>query len=277
MKIRQLATLALCAVALAACSSNKVQTVQYFQGDENTLYAKAADSILAGKFSAAEPVVTQLTLQFPFGRFKNETQVLQAYTSYKTNNYELALSQVNKYLAAYGSRAVAPYGDYMLLVHALASVDANRGLFQGAFNLNRADNDLTGVQVAISDLREIIRFFPGSPYREYAAKLENFLTNTVAQHHYKVADFYAKYNNPVAAYKRANTLLINFPNTQYARPALEILKKSAQAQGLDFTAQVADLEKQLDGIKVEPAVTKFPEPGNLTPEFLREYQKPAAK
>lgn len=277
MKIRHYLAIAMCAVALAGCSNSKPQTVQYFQGDEEQLYVKAADSLLAGKYSAAEPIITQLTLQFPFGLHKNETQVLQAYTSYKTDNYELALSQINKYFQGLGTK-VTPNGDYMLLLHALSSIEANRGVFQNLFNLNRADNDLQDIQVAITDLREIKKFYAASPYITYASNLENYLTNLVAQHNYKVAEFYLKYDNPLAAYKRANIVLINFPDSEYAKPALNILKTAGKKINVNLDPQVAQLASQIASRTPVKAITEMPQPIDLTPDFLAQYRRaPAAK
>ncbi|RIY31940.1 hypothetical protein CKF54_05735 [Psittacicella hinzii] len=256
------------AVALVACSS-KEQTVVYIAGNEQMLYDKAVSDLQNNKNTAAEQVLTQLSLQYPFGQYRTQVQVLQAYNDLVRKNYDLAIAQVDKYFQTTPSKAGVPYGDYMLLVHAISSFNANRGFFQNLFNMNQADNDTADMQTGLTDLRTLLDYYPNSQYREFAQELFNYYADKIAESNYDIAAFYLKYDNPLAAYKRANVVLINFADSYYAKPALEIMHKASKVMGLEYQAEYDAIKARIDGVTPRPLVTKAPSLPSYAPDFLK--------
>ncbi|RIY35730.1 outer membrane protein assembly factor BamD [Psittacicella gerlachiana] len=259
------------AVALTACA-NKEQTVTYIAGNEQTLYAKAVSDLQQNKNTSAEQVLTQLSLQYPFGQYRTQVSVLQAYNDFVRKNYDMSAAQIDKYFQAYPNKANAPYGDYMLLIHALSSFQANRGFFQNLFNMNPADNDTSDIQAGLTDLRTLLDYYPNSAYHAFAQELFNYYADVVAESNYKIAAFYLKYNNPLAAYKRANVVLINFADSYYAKPALEVLYQASTELGLNYQAEYEAIKARLENITPRPLVKKAPTLPSYAPEFLQANQ-----
>ncbi|RIY32662.1 hypothetical protein CJP74_04035 [Psittacicella melopsittaci] len=257
------------AVALAACAS-KEQTVNYITGNEQTLYTKAISDLQRNKNSDAEQVLTQLSLQYPFGQYRNQVNVLQAYNDFVRSNYDLSMAQVDKYFQSYPSKAGVPYGDYMLLIHALSSFEANRGFFQKLFNMNIADNDTTDIETGLTDLRTLLDYYPNSQYKDFAQELFNYYADKIAEANYKIAEFYLKYNNPLAAYKRANVVLVNFADSHYAPLALETLYKATQELGLGYQQEYEAIKARLAEVQTRPLVTKVPTLPTYAPDFLQQ-------
>ncbi|MFC6277013.1 outer membrane protein assembly factor BamD [Psittacicella hinzii] len=259
------------ALALTACAS-KEQTVTYIAGNEQSLYQTVVSDLNKNKFSHANSVLTQLSLQYPFGQYAQQVSVLQAYTDFAQKNYDLATAQINKYFTSFPNK-VAPYGDYMLLIHAESSFKANRGFFQELFNMNQADNDLTDIETGLTDLRALLDLYPTSVYKEYAQNLFNFYADKVAQHNLKVAQLYLRFDDPVAAYKRANTVLINFADSAYAEQALEVLGKAASTLGLEYSAEYEAIKARLAQVTKRPLITKVPSLASYRPAFLDQESK----
>lgn len=263
----KLASLVLATVALAACSSTKDQTVNYFAGNEAQLYQQATTALKSNNFKAAEPVLTQLSLQYPFGDFSEQVKVLQAYNYYKADNYALTLASAESYL----QKSSHKYADYVLLLHALASVQANRGFFQSLVNTNPADNDQSDINSALQDLGILLKQYPDSKYAPYARELAKYLTNIQAEHHYKVAQTYLKYDNPLAAYNRAMLLVYSYTDTVYAKKALGLIEQASKELKLDQSAELAAIKEKVDNFKdVEEPASKMPKVPNLMPEFLQQ-------
>lgn len=271
----KLASTLLAALALAACSS-KDQTVNYFAGNESQLYNQATQALENGKYTNAEQLLTQLSLQYPFGNYNTQVQVMQAYSYYKADNYSLAVSSVDKFFT--NNYVGAQYGDYMLILRVLSTIEGNRGFFQNLFNLNPADNDQTDFDVASADLQTLLKNYPNSPYADYARELLTYVTYIQAESNFKVAQTYLKYGNPLAAYKRANVVVYNFPDTTYAPKALELIQQAATQINLDVSAEVKAIQEKISVYKDLPKQPeKMPTHPDLTPPFLHEDAARAAQ
>lgn len=256
------------AATLVACSSNKEQTVTYVAGNEQALYQKATTALLNKKWTSAEQLLTQLSLQYPFGVNAREVSVLQAYVDYEKNNFDIVQAQIDKYFQTFGTQRNVPYGDYMLYLHALAGFESNRGFFQKVFGLNRADNDTSGIEAGLGDLRTLMDAYPTSLYVASAKELFNYYSDKIAEHNYSVAKYELKADDPLAAYKRANIVLINFPDSYYVQPTLKLMEQAIAKLNLDYSQEYAAIKAKFDAISPRPLVNKAPKAVDLRPAFL---------
>lgn len=274
LKKLSLALATVSCLLLASCATdNKPQTLTYFDGGEEVLFTNAKNAIAAKNYTTAEELLTQLKLQFPFGQERNNAELLQIQTAYATQNYESVLSRTGTLLAN-NSPLLQTHGDYVLVYRAMAAFESNRSFFQKIFNLDVKDNDLHNTIQAIGDLKTLVQNFPQSPYAPFATQMSNYLTDLVAAHYVDVAQHYIKFDNPLAAYKRANTVVLNYPDSPYAPQALKVLEQAATLSKLDYTAEIAKLQESIDKAGTRELIKTAPVMPQLDP--LTYNAQPAA-
>lgn len=272
LKKLSLALATVSCLLLASCATdNKPQTLTYFDGGEEVLFTNAKNAIASKNYTTAEELLTQLKLQFPFGQERYNAELLQIQTAYATQNYEAVLTRTGSLLAT-NSPLLQEKGDYVLVHRAMASFESNRSFFQKLFNLDVKDNDLNNTIQAIGDLKTLVQNFPASPYAPFAAEMSNYLTDLVAAHYVDVAQHYIKFDNPLAAYKRANTVVLNYPDSPYAPQALKVLEQAATLSKFDYTAEIAKLQETIDKAGTRPLIKTAPVMPQLDP--LTYNQKP---
>ena len=241
--MKVLAVLALL-VSMSACSmfGSKRSTDDNLPVD--ALYAKAHTSLENSDYAAATRSYERLIARFPSGPYNEQAQLDMAYSQYKDNQPDDALSTVNRFIKTYPANK---HVDYAYYLRGLINFDRTSGMLERYI---KRDGEQTrrdqGYNLqAFDDFSELSRRFPDSAYTADARQRMIFLRNILAQYEINVAEFYLHNQAYVAAADRAQYVIEHYQQAPQTGDALAILTRSYLAldhKGLaDQTRQVLAL------------------------------------
>ena len=263
--LQMLVVLAL-VVSMSACSmfKSKGDTIDTMPVD--ALYDNAYSSLQNADYSAATKAYQRLIARFPSGEYNEQAQLDLAYSQYKDNQPDDALSTVNRFIKTYPSQK---HVDYAYYLRGLINFDRTSTVLERF--IPRAGSSARRDQVynlqAFDDFSELSRRFPDSAYTADARQRMIFLRNVLAQYEINVAEFYLRNKAYIAAADRSQYVIEHYQQAPQAGDALAILTRSYLA--LDQKAQ-ADQARQVLALNYpdHPYLTdaKWPHP----PSTLRK-------
>jgi outer membrane protein assembly factor BamD len=240
--LRVLAVLAL-VVSMSGCSFFKskanIDTIPV-----DALYNTAHDSLQNGDYAAATKAYQRLIARFPSGDYNEQAQLDLAYSQYKDNQPDDALSTVNRFIKTYPTNK---HVDYAYYLRGLINFDRTSGLIERI--VKRDDEQSRRDQgynlQAFDDFSELSRRFPDSAYTADARQRMIFLRNVLAQYEINVAEFYLRNKAYIAAANRSQYVIEHYQQSPQTGDALAILARSylsLDRKGLaDQTRQVLAL------------------------------------
>jgi outer membrane protein assembly factor BamD len=263
--LQMLVVLAL-VVSMSACSmfKSKGDTIDTMPVD--ALYDNAYSSLQNADYSAATKAYQRLIARFPSGEYNEQAQLDLAYSQYKDNQPDDALSTVNRFIKTYPSQK---HVDYAYYLRGLINFDRTSTVLERF--IPRAGSSARRDQgynlQAFDDFSELSRRFPDSAYTADARQRMIFLRNVLAQFEINVAEFYLRNKAYIAAADRSQYVIEHYQQAPQAGDALAILTRSYLA--LDQKAQ-ADQARQVLALNYpdHPYLTdaKWPHP----PSTLRK-------
>jgi outer membrane protein assembly factor BamD len=263
--LQMLVVLAL-VVSMSACSmfKSKGDTIDTMPVD--ALYDNAYSSLQNADYSAATKAYQRLIARFPSGEYNEQAQLDLAYSQYKDNQPDDALSTVNRFIKTYPSQK---HVDYAYYLRGLINFDRTSTVLERF--IPRAGSSARRDQgynlQAFDDFSELSRRFPDSAYTADARQRMIFLRNVLAQYEINVAEFYLRNKAYIAAADRSQYVIEHYQQAPQAGDALAILTRSYLA--LDQKAQ-ADQARQVLALNYpdHPYLTdaKWPHP----PSTLRK-------
>ena len=219
-----LAMLALVA-SMSACSifGSKRATDDNLPVD--ALYAKAHDSLENGDFTAASRSYQRLIARFPSGEYSEQAQLDLAYSQYKDNQPDDALSTVNRFIKTYPANK---HVDYAYYLRGLINFDRTSGFLERYVKRDGAQTrrDQGYNLQAFDDFSELSRRFPDSAYTADARQRMIYLRNVLAQYEINVAEFYLRNKAYVASADRAQYVIEHYQQAPQTGDALAILTRS---------------------------------------------------
>lgn len=194
------------------------------------LYNKAHTSLKNADYAAATRDFQRLIARFPSGEYNEQAQLELAYSQYKDNQPDDALSTVNRFIKTYPANKHVDYAYYL----------------RGLIDFNRSGgviariSDRTGGQSrrdqgynlqAFDDFAELSRRFPDSAYTADARQRMIYLRNLLAQSEINVAEFYLRNKAYIAAADRAQYVVEHYQQAPQTGDALAILTRCYLALG----------------------------------------------
>ncbi len=248
MSFRLAAVVAL-AAAVGACSSdpdrpapnNPFRTEQTSIREQRLqaaeLYRLARGSLDSSDFAGALQRYTQLTLRYPFTEYAVQAQVERIYALYRNYQPEEALAAADRFLRDYPRHEQAAYVQY---VKGLVNFDRDRGMAE-SFGFDTTRRDTSSLRRAFDDFSVLIQRYPQSPYVADARSRMIYLRNRIARHELTIVEYYIRRGAHVAAAKRAEQIVAQYPGAPATLEALDLLEQSYTALGLGD--QAADARK----------------------------------
>ncbi len=222
--MKVLAVLALL-VSMSACSmfGSKRSTDDNLPVD--ALYAKAHASLENSDYAAATRSYQRLIARFPSGPYNEQAQLDMAYSQYKDNQPDDALSTVNRFIKTYPANK---HVDYAYYLRGLINFDRTSGMLERYIKRDgeQARRDQGYNLQAFDDFSELSRRFPDSAYTADARQRMIYLRNILAQYEINVAEFYLHNQAYVAAADRAQYVIEHYQQAPQTGDALAILTRS---------------------------------------------------
>ena len=222
--VRLFAVLAL-VLAVSACSmfGHKRETIDTMPVE--ALYNKAHSSLVSGDYAAATRAYQRLIARFPSGDYNEQAQLDLAYSQYKDNQPDDALSTINRFIKTYPTNNHVDYAYYLRglinfgrttgFVERVTKSSGGQSRRDQAYNLQSFD-----------DFAELSRRFPDSAYTADARQRMIYLRNLLAQYEINVAEFYLHNKAYIAAADRSQYVIEHYQQAPQTADALAILTRS---------------------------------------------------
>ncbi|MEO8809213.1 MAG: outer membrane protein assembly factor BamD [Rhodanobacter sp.] len=221
---RLLAVFAL-VMAISACSMFGHRRDSIDTMSLEALYSKAHSAMENGNYGAASQAYQRLIARFPSGEYNEQAQLDLAYSQYKDNQPDDALSTINRFIKtdptnkhvdyAYYLRGLINFGRTTGVVERITKSSGGQSRRDQGYNLQSFD-----------DFSELSRRFPDSAYTADARQRMIYLRNLLAQYEINVAEFYLRNRAYIAAADRSQYVVDHYQQSPQTGDALAILVRS---------------------------------------------------
>lgn len=237
-------------LTLAACASdpNALPPTNPFKGGKSErelrleadgLYRLARRSLDTADFQGAVQRYDQILLRYPFTDYATQAHLESIYAKYRAFDPEGALATADRFLKEHPRH---PAVDYVYYLRGLINFQRGESLFDWLVDSSR--QDVGYARRAFDDFALLLQKYPASPYAADARLRMIDLRNKIAEHELSVVKYYVRRGAHVAAAKRAEKIIADYPGAPVSAEALALLEKSYRAVGL--TQQAEDARRLLD-------------------------------
>jgi outer membrane protein assembly factor BamD len=232
--------LPLAAALTAGCSSTPVDKTAGMS--PTALYADAQDSMNAGQWDKAIPLLEKLEARAAGTPLAQQAQIDKAYAHVKTNEPVLAVATIDRFMRLHPA---SPALDYALYLKGLANFNENLGIFGSYTGQDLAERDQKASKESFEAFRELSVRFPDSRYTPDALLRMGYIVQSLAKYEVHVAKYYYKRGAYIAAINRAQTAVTDYRNVPAVEEALFVIYKSYDALGMNQLRD--DAKRVLEG------------------------------
>lgn len=224
---------------LQACSVfNKDQTKDWTAKE---FYEEASKALYSGEFESAIKNLETLEARFPFDPYAKQAQLDIAYSYYKFDEPDAAISAADRFMRLHPRD---PNIDYVYYLKGLVNFKRGTGILDGWFPRDQAEHETETLHNSFNDFSTLVRRYPDSKYAGDAFQRMIFLRNELAQHEISVAEYYLSRKAWMGAANRAKIVLERYEHSIWRKRALEIMVIAYNELGLVDLA--ADTQRVLD-------------------------------
>lgn len=259
------ATVAL-VLLIAACASDpkdgppkpsQARSAAEERAAADKLYRSAREALDNGDMTTALTHYDKLSQQFPFSEFATQGDLERVYALYRNYQPDQALSAADKFVREHPRHPGAAYAQYL---KGLVNSTRDEGL-AGFVGLDTTKEDVGYLRNAFDDFAVLVRKYPKSPYVGDARQRMIDLRNRVAQHEMHIVRFYVKRGAYVAAAKRAEQVVTQYPGAPASLEALKLLQESYRA--LNLLQQADDAKRLYAALAQKQGENDYPGFGNV--------------
>lgn len=200
------------------------------------VYLEAEDLLKKESFEDAAQKFKDIETYFPYSKKASTSQVMAAYSHFKTGSYVDAVRELDVFLRYHPAHELVPYAMYLRAVSKYMIVST-------------IGRDATQAKDARKAFLELLNRFPSSKYAQDSKKKIIILDDIIAAHEILVGRYYQKNKSSLAAINRYNYVISRFPQTKSAEEAFYRIAECCKNEGL--------AEEANDAISVLKA--RFPE------------------
>jgi outer membrane protein assembly factor BamD len=237
--LRPLSLLLLSLLLLQACSSFKKDPTEDWNA--KAFYQASSEALYSGEFETAIKYLETLEARFPFDPYAKQAQLDIAYSYYKFDEPDAAISAADRFLRLHPRD---PNIDYVYYLKGLVNFKRGTGILDGWFARDQAEHETETLHNSFNDFATLVRRYPDSQYAGDAYQRMIYLRNELAQHEISVAEYYLSRKAWMGAANRARIVVERYEQTTWRKRALEIMVIAYKELGLDQLA--ADAQRVLD-------------------------------
>ncbi|MEQ1705622.1 MAG: outer membrane protein assembly factor BamD [Rickettsiales bacterium] len=210
---------------LAACSSGKDDDIaQKPPESAEKLYSDARTKVDEENYKEAIKTFEEVERQHPYSSWATNAQVMSAYSSYEMEDYDSAVSTLERFVKLYPDNESTPYAYYLI---SMCYYD----------QISDVGRDQKITEQALVALREVVRRFPDSNYaRDAKIKLDLTLDH-LAGKEMQVGRYYLKRDDTLAAVNRFRYVVENYQTTSHTPEALHRLVEAYLKLGVTEEAK----------------------------------------
>lgn len=163
-----------------------------------------------------------------------QRDIIKAY--YQNGDKAAAVAAADRYLRLYPR---GPDADYAYFMKGSVEMSHKYNWVRRLFKVDPADRNLKPYRRAYIAFKNLVYYFPNSPYAARSRRLMRKARNVLARHQLKTATFYYQRNAFVGAANRAIVVVRDYQDTPYAKEALNVMVKSYHMLGEERMADDA--------------------------------------
>ena len=209
--------------------------------DAQQLYLRARSYLDRSDYRSALEAYDDLARRYPFSDYATQGEIESLYATYRLFEYERAISAADRFLREHPRH---PAIDYVYYLRGLTQFD-REGSALAILPVDETRSDVSSQRRAFDDFALLLQRFPDSRYAGDARQRMVHIRNRVAAHELHVVDFYMRRGAYVAAAKRAEQIIAQYPGTLASYRALLMMAESFQESGLD--SQAAETRRLIEG------------------------------
>jgi len=199
----------------------------------SNLQTEAKNELNSGNYAAAIKLFEALEARYPYGRFAQQAQLEIAFAYYRDQENASAIAAADRFIQLYPQHRNVDYAYY---IKGLANFNDNRGILgyitTKLINQDMSERDAKASRESFEYFKQLVTRFPDSKYTPDALKRMAFLVNTLATGEIYVARYYMKRKAYIAAARRAQFILQEYPQTPAVEEALYIMARAYDQLGL---------------------------------------------
>jgi outer membrane protein assembly factor BamD len=210
--------------ALTGCQSigsNKNRAPVYVERPVENLYNNARDQLDKKNYEEAIMGFEEVDRQHPYSEWARRAILMSAYTYYKQNKYEDAITAANRFISMYQSNQDnSAYAYYLIAIC----------YFEQITDVGR-DQRMT--ELALASLNEVAQRYPNTAYAKDARMKMDMTRDQLAGKEMEIGRYYLETeDNPIAAIGRFRRVVDLYQTTTHVPEALHRLVESYLAMGL---------------------------------------------
>ena len=209
-----------------------------------TYFQRGHDALNDSSWDLAIKEFEKLRSVYPYGAWSEQASLELAYAYYRNNEPQSAVRELEEFIRMYPRHERLAYAMYL---KALSRESITRSFLDNYIS-DPARRDSEPLRQAYQDYVNLIQRFPNSEYAGEAKLRLVRLRNGLARHEMQVAEFYFERKAWLAASKRAQYVLENYPQTPSSQRALQIMAKSYDALNLTTSANEVKEVMKLNNI-----------------------------
>lgn len=188
------------------------------------LYNTAMDALEEKDWKEAKTRFEEVERQHPYSEWAKKAQMLNAYASYKNQEYTEAIAILRRYTELYPGDEQVPYAYYLIaLSHYEQISDVGR------------DQSMT--KAALDALNDVVRRFPQSDYARDAQLKKDLVIDHLAGKEMSVGRYYISRKEYLAAIRRFRKVVEDYQGTTHTPEALHRLVELYLKLGIVEEAQ----------------------------------------
>ena len=249
-------------------------TEQELKLEAQQLYRVARGALESSDFAEATLRYDALVERYPFTEFATQAELEKIYVLNRDFKPDESLSAADRFLREHPRHARADYVQYL---KGVIQSERDKGLTD-ALPIDPSKKDVGSLRKAYDEFSVLIQRYPSSRYNEDARARMMDLRNRIADNEMHVVDFYTRRGAWLAAAKRAEQVIAQYPGAPATLEALKTLERSYRKMGLTQEAEDAarTLAAQTGQMTLAVAPLK-PAPVSVVPAAATELAPPVEK
>ena len=188
------------------------------------LYNDAREKMGSRIYQGAITDFEEVERRYPYSDLAVRAQVMAGYTAYDAEEYDQAISILERYVRMQPGDSSVPYAYYLI---ALCSYE----------QISDVGRDQKMTERAMQALTEVMRRFPKTDYARDAKLKLDLTVDHLAGKEMEIGRYYQSRNEFLAAINRFRFVVENYQTTSHIPEALHRLTETYTAIGLDNEAQ----------------------------------------
>ena len=232
------------ALGVTACSNakkkgpafdNSEKSEAQLKAEAAALYRLARKDLDSSQWQSAIGYYDDLSKRYPFTEIATQGEIERIYALYRNSNNDTALSAADKFMREHPRNGNI---DYVLYLKGLTEFYRDPS-FSSMLGVQSYLGDVSSDRRAFDNFTMLIQRFPDSRYRSDARERMVYLRNKIALHEVGVVRFYVKRGAFIAAAKRAEQVIAQYPGAPATFEAVELMETAYRRAGLNEQADDA--------------------------------------